>query len=239
MRPYTHEMHIITSAYSSPHIRIPLTLVAQSDILMWRSFALLLVARPALLSRTLDSFRSQTPQYCFKYDASLLRIDVGVYSAESDLLLTFAAVDLPFAVNNEAHRQNTMEFIAIIFGMLLCWRHGLTNFHYNLHGDSMSSLVWAQANRVNSSLARRGNIVFTTLSVAVATHIPGVLNVVFDGLSRNVSPSDLGLDVSKEFNAANDASMLSFLRLCDPDDPIDDITTHTNLLQTCISLLAS
>ena len=190
-------------------------------------------------------FRPQTPQYCFKYDASLFRIAVGVYSAESDLLLTFAAVDLPFAVNNEARRQSTIEFIAIIFGLLPCWRHGLTNFHYNLHGDNMSSLVWAQANRVNSSLARRKNIVLTTLSmhldanVAVATHIPGVLNVVFDGLSRNVSPSDLGLDVSEEFNAANDASMLSFLRLCDPVDPIDDITAHTNLFQTCTSLLAS
>jgi len=43
MRPYTHELHIITSAYSDPHIRIPLTLVVQSDMLMWHSFALLLV----------------------------------------------------------------------------------------------------------------------------------------------------------------------------------------------------
>ncbi len=243
MRPYTHELHIITSAYSNPHIRISLTLVAQSDILMWRSFVLLLVARPALLSRTLNSFRPQHPQYCFKYDASLYRIAVGVYTADTDLLLTFAAVDLPFVVNNEARRQNTMEFIAIIFGLLLCWRQGLTTFHYNLHGDSKSSLAWAQANRVNSMLARRRNIVFTTLSmhldanVAEATHIPGTLNVVFDGLSRNVHPSELGLDVSKEFNAANDASMLSFLRLCDPDDPLDDITAHTNLLHTCTSLL--
>ena len=243
MRPYTHELHIITSAYSNPHIRISLTLVAQSDILMWRSFVLLLVARPALLSRTLNSFRPQHPQYCFKYDASLFRIAVGVYTADTDLLLTFAAVDLPFVVNNEARRQNTMEFIAIIFGLLLCWRQGLTTFHYNLHGDSKSSLAWAQANRVNSMLARRGNIVFTTLSmhldanVAEATHIPGTLNVVFDGLSRNVHPSELGLDVSKEYNAANDASMLSFLRLCDPDDPLDDITAHTNLLHRCTSLL--
>jgi hypothetical protein len=74
-------------------------------------------------------------------------------------------------------------------------------------------------------------------NVAEATHIPGILNVVFDGLSRNVHPSELGLDVSKEYNAANDASMLSFLRLCDPDDPLDDITAHTNLLHRCTSLL--
>ena len=245
MRPYTHELHIITSGYSSPHVRIPLTLMAQSDILLWRSFVLVLVAQPTKLSRPLESFRPQQPQYCFKYDASLFRIAVGVYATETDSLVTFAAVDLPFDVNNEARRQNTMEFIAIIFGLLLCWRRGITNFNYNLHGDSMSSLAWAQADRVNSTLARRGNIVFTTVSmhleatVAVTTHIPGKLNVVYDGLSRNVSSSDLGLDSSAEHNATNDKSLLAILRLCDPASALDDITAHTHLLQQCRQLLMS
>ena len=177
-RPY-HELHIITSTYSNLHVRIPLTLLAQSDILMWRSLALLLVARPALLS------------------------DHKVCS--TTLTLRCQQWGTP-AEHNGIH--------AIIFELLLCWRLGITKFHYNLHGDSMSSLAWAKANRVNSSLARRENIVFTTLSmhldanVAVTTHIPGILIVVFDGLSRNVSPATLGFDVSKEFNAANDASIV-------------------------------
>ena len=158
-RPY-HELHIITSTYSNPHVRIPLTLLAQSDILMWRSLALLLVARPALLS------------------------DHKVCS--TTLTLHCQQRGTP-AEHNGIH--------AIIFELLLCWRLGITKFHYNLHGDSMSSLAWVKANRVNSSLARRENIVFTTLSmhldanVAVTTHIPGILIVVFDGLSRNVSPA--------------------------------------------------
>ena len=43
--------------------------------------------------------------------------------ADDDKLLVFAAVDLPFAVNSEAKRQNTMEFLAIIFGLLQSpWR---------------------------------------------------------------------------------------------------------------------
>lgn len=116
MRPYTHKLHIITSAYSNPHIRIPLTFVAQPEILMWRSFALLLVAWPALLSRMLNTFRPQTPQYCFKYDASLFRITVGVYNAESDLLLTFVAVDLSFAVNNEACRRTQWNSVQSFSG---------------------------------------------------------------------------------------------------------------------------
>jgi len=245
MRPYTHELHIITSGYSNPNVRITLTLVAQSDILMWRSFVLLLIAQPDKLSRDLESFRPQSPKFSFKYDASLYRIAVGVYTADSDTLLVFAAVDLPFVVTNEARRQNTMEFLAIVFGLLLCWRKGMSKFHYNLHGDSMSSLAWAQADRVNSTLARRGNIIFTTLSmhldasVAQTTHIPGKLNVVYDGLSRNISPIELGLHPSNEHPADQDHSLLAILRLCDPDAPLDDFTAHLLLLQQCQHLLAS
>ena len=93
MRPYTHELHVITSGYSQPQIKIEL----------------------------------------------------------------IAAVDLPFAVNSEARRQNTMKFLAIIFGLLLCWRITKSDFYYNLHGDSMSSLAWAENGRVNSTLARRNS----------------------------------------------------------------------------------
>ena len=56
MRPYTHELHVITGGYSMPNVRIKLTLLAQSDILMWRSYSLLLVAHPTMLSCTLESF---------------------------------------------------------------------------------------------------------------------------------------------------------------------------------------
>ena len=243
MRPYTHELHVITSGYSQPQIKIELTLQAQSDIIMWRSYVLLLVAQPINLSRSMGSFRPHSPQYCFKYDASLKRIAVGVYTADDEELLVFAAVDLPFAVNNEAKRQNTMEFLAIIFGLLLCWRTTKSNFYYNLHGDSMSSLAWAENDRVNSTLARRGNIVFTTLSmhldatVAVATHIPGKLNIIYDGLSRLLTPSELGLDSSLEYDASADGQLLSFLELCDPDAALDTIESHMHLLRTCQHLL--
>ena len=243
MRPYTHELHQITSGYDQPHIRIKMTVQAQSDIIMWRSFVLVLVAQPSKLSRTMESFRPQVPQLCFKYDASLWRIAVGVHCSITDQLLTFAAVDLPFEVNNEAKRQNTMEFLAIVLGLLLCWKMGKTSFRYNLHGDSMSSLAWAAHDRVNSRLARRGNIVFTTLSmhldatVAITTHIPGKQNIIYDGLSRNQTPEDLGIDSSLEFHIARDHSIIAFLQLCDPSAPLDTIESHMHLLTSCQQLL--
>jgi hypothetical protein len=136
-----------------------------------------------------------------------------------------------------------MEFLVIICGLLPCWRTARSNFYYNLHGDSMSSLAWAENDRVNSALARRGNIVFTTLSmhldatVAATTHIPGKLNIIYDGLSRLLTPSELGLDSSLEYNASNDKSMLEFLQLCDPDAALDTIESHVNLLRSCQHLL--
>ena len=138
-----------------------------------------------------------------------------------------------------------MEFLAIIFGLLLCWRTNRADFYYNLQGDSMSSLAWAENDRVNSTLARRGNIVFTTLSmhlsatVAVATHIPGKLNIIYDGLSRLLTPSELGIDSSLEYTASNDEQMLSFLQLCDPDAALNTIDSHVTLLRTCQHLLHS
>jgi len=150
--------------------------------------------------------------------------------------MTFTATDLPFAVNNEARRQNTMEFIAIIFGLLLCRRMGLSHFHYDLHGDSKSSLVWAKNSRVNSIIARRCNINFTTLSmhldsqVATTQHKPGKLNTVFDGLSRHKTASEVGLDDSQMYDADSDRTIIELLHLCDPEYLIDTIDSHITLL---------
>ena len=71
MRPYTHALHIITSGYSQPHVKITQTTLGQSDVMMWRAFVLLLIANPTRLSRPMESFRPQPASYCIKYDASL------------------------------------------------------------------------------------------------------------------------------------------------------------------------
>ena len=85
---------------------------------MWRAFALFLIANPEKLSRPLESFRPKAEKFCIKYDASLTGLGVGLYNVSTDTLLTFAALQLPVEVNNESKRQNTMEFVAVIFGLL-------------------------------------------------------------------------------------------------------------------------
>ena len=153
------------------------------------------------------------------------------------------ALQLPFTVDNDSSNQNTMEFTAVVLGLLLAWRAKLSNFHYDLHGDNRSSLAWAKSDRVNSLLARRANIIFTTISMhlnanlAKAEHVPGVLNTVFDGLSCNVSPHDLGLDPLLMYHATADDAMLQLVQLCNPSDQLSDMMSHTALLQQCTNLL--
>ena len=53
MRPYTHTLHIITSGYVHSNVKIPLTDMAQSDVMIWRAFTVLLIANPARLSRSM------------------------------------------------------------------------------------------------------------------------------------------------------------------------------------------
>jgi len=244
MRPYTHTLHTVTSGYTCPHVRIYLSELAQSDVMMWRAFVLLLIANPSRLSRPMESFREQPAQYIIKYDASLTGLGVGVYDIKDNRLLVYTAFRLPFTVDSDSSNQNTMEFIAVVLGLLLAWRSNLTNFYYDLHGDNMSSLAWARSDRVNSLLARRANIIFTTISMhlnatlVTTEHVPGHMNIVFDGLSRNVSPEDLGLDPSLSYNTEDDTTVHQFIQLCNPAIQLTSMVSHTTLLQQCSHLLS-
>ena len=243
MRPYTHTLHSITSGYIYPHARIQLSTLAQSDIMMWRAFVLLLIANPSKLSRPMESFRRQPAKFIIKYDASLTGLGVGLYEVLNNRLVIYTALQLPFTIDNDSSNQNTMEFTAVVLGLLLAWRAKLSDFYYDLHGDNKSSLAWATSDRVNSVLARKANIIFTTISMhlnanlADAEHVPGVLNIVFDGLSRNVSPQELGLDPLLMYNAAADDPIVQIVQLCNPLQELTDMSSHTALLQLCTRLL--
>jgi hypothetical protein len=137
-----------------------------------------------------------------------------------------------------------MEFVAVILGLLLAWRLDIANFSYDLHGDNMSSLAWARSDRVNSLLARRANIIFTTISMHLnaqltdTEHVPGSMNIMFDGLSRNISPEQLGLDPLLMYQAVADNAISQFIQLCNPQTQLTNMESHTALLKHCSLLLA-
>jgi hypothetical protein len=212
--------------------------------LMKTRFPHKLIAQPTRLSRTMESFRPQSAEFCIKYDASLTGLGVGINELSTSELVTYTALASPFVVTNESKRQNTMEFIAVILGLLLSWRASLHQLTYNLHGDSVRSLALAKADRINSTLAGQANIIFTTISVhlhatvAEIIHIPGALNVIFDGLSRGLTSTELGLDESRMYSADIDTIITQFIMLCDPSVVLADMHSHTAIMHRCTSLLS-
>ena len=151
----------------------------------------------------------------------------------------------PSVSTNDSSNQNTMEFVAVVLGLLMAWRTKLNTFYYALHGDNMSSLAWARSDRVNLILARRANTIFTTISMhlnaqlADTEHIPRSMNVVFDGLSRKVSPEQLGLDPLLMYQTAADHTVNEFIQLCNPAHQLTDMSSHTSLLKQCYRLLST
>jgi hypothetical protein len=81
-----------------------------------------------------------------------------------------------------------------------------------------------------------GHVVSAT-GTSFTEHIPGSMNILFDGLSRNVSPEDLGLDPLLMFQTAGDEAVSQFIKLCNPTDQLSDMRSHTNLLRQCTNLL--
>ena len=96
--------------------------------MMWRAFVLLLIANPSQLSRPMESFRQQPAQFIIRYDASLTSLGVGLYEVTDNRLVIYTALQLPFTVDNDSSNQNTMEFTAVVLGLLLAWRHSCQIF---------------------------------------------------------------------------------------------------------------
>ena len=68
-------------------------------------------------------------------------------------------------------------------------------------------------------------------------HVPGKMNIIFDGLSRGMSPTELGLDTALFYDTATDEGIVQLIMLCDPSRELTDMNSHTDVLRQCTSLL--
>ena len=180
-----------------------LTEGAYLEVLLWRAFLLSLSVNLESFARPFQSFRVRPVSHTIEYDASLTAMGVLVW--EGDLqgkrtLLGFAVLPSPFAATTDSSFQNTNEYLAILLGLLLTKTLGLRNCVFAVLGDSRSSLAWVLKGQARSTLCRRASIGFSVLAVNVAAtiyeteYVPSKENVVCDGLSRGIHPSQLGLD---------------------------------------------
>jgi hypothetical protein len=198
-------------------------------------------------ARPLESFRKRKATILIEYDLSLDSFAVGV-SVLNNLtgryeLVGYTVVESSLAVRQDSSYQNTCEYSAVLLGLLMARNLGYKHFSYDLAGDSISSLVWCDKDRVNSSLARAANIGFTLVAVDIdATvadirHVPGVDNVVWDGLSRSKKGTEVGLD--ETCLVPSEGLFQQFLALCDPTRALETTPEHTFLTQTLIKLIRS
>ena len=156
-------------------------------------------------ARPLESFRSVPPSYCIEYDASLKGLGVILRdmstvdedNQDGSIMKVASLYPLPFDLKNDPSYQNVVEFLAVILGMIMMRREGLSNVTIKLKGDSKSSLKWGSTELFKGNLVQRASIVFILLGVHAnitveeSEHWAGLLNVRCDRLSRGTRPEDL------------------------------------------------
>ena len=68
-------------------------------------------------------------------------------------------------------------------------------------------------------------------------HVPGELNVIYDGLSRDLPAEAVGLPPSLQLPITFTHPYAAILRLCDPTQPMTSPDDHITLSAAVISLL--
>jgi hypothetical protein len=131
-----------------------------------------------------------------------------------------------------------------VLGNLLLRLLGISSVSCELHGDSVSSLLWALKERTSSLIARRANIGSTLLcsmsdiTVTHTIHVPGVDNVVWDGLTRGNSAVDVGLPPNLQLFFPPDHPVVQFITLCDPELSLDTYSQHVDFSTRFVQLLS-
>jgi hypothetical protein len=155
----------------------------------------------------------------------------------------YTSLKAPYAVTNDSSRQNTNEYLGIM--LLIKQTQSIApGFAFNVEGHNTTYLKWCASDRVSSVLARRADIGFSILavdlyaSVAEVTHIPGVDNVVYDGLLRGKGGLEVGLPADKFVLLNPDTIAYQYMCLCNPDLSLTTIKQHTSLSSSFLARLS-
>jgi hypothetical protein len=188
--------------------------------------------------------------YIIEGDASLEGLAVGIRSYNRDEpddtggLIAFTTFHpLPFTLSTDSSKQNTFEYITVLMGLALARHLGFKEFGYHVIGDSMNTLSWCEKQRANSFLARRASVAYALLATDIkadicgTTHLAGVDNVIYDGLSRGLTPEQVGIDPAKSVKFEPGTWVHKYLVECDPDLPLASKQDHLNMYSSLVSIL--
>ena len=105
-------------------------------------------------------------------------------------------------------------------------------------------MAWVLQGRARSMLCRRASIGFSILAVNVAAsileteYVPSKQNVVCDGLSRGIPPSELGLDEGLWVHMPETGPVVQYIRECDPRLPLTTWPQVIDHMGSCHQLLS-
>lgn len=234
MRPHTSPLFHAMGPYGGkPYVRRLLPAHVRVCVLLWRCCLSVLDLYEHSFARPLTSFRSISCTYALEFDASLTGVGILLNRLSPDgqeLRWKCVQFHLPFGPLSSGY-QNTVEFIAVVFGLLALASVGVRDVAVRLRGDSMSALTWALRRSYKSPLARGAATVYTMLglhyniSVRESIHIPGVSNVDCDSLSRfYTTPGALGFTPEDVLFPDGCPIVVAFLEFVDPCAEFFDTT---------------
>jgi hypothetical protein len=226
MRPHTNPLYGAMKPYGGrPYVRLPLPSAVKACVQLWRCCLTVLELYESRFARALTSFRDVHCDFVLDFDASLEGVGFIISRIDAtgrESRWKCAQFALPYELT-ESKFQNSVEFIAIVSGMLALARLGIRDAAVRVRGDSVSALTWALKQNFKGASSRCAATVYTMLalhfniSVRDSEHVPGVLNVECDALSRFYRcPADMGFSTSDVVLQQSDTTLTRFLTLMDP-----------------------
>ena len=225
----------------------------RADIVLWRSFLVLMGTQRRRFCRHLDSFRPPSlPTVRVAFDGSLFGLGTVVWHRDSSSqgfsLLAFASIyPTPFHLSaTDSSYQNSSELAAATAGTLIALSFGYRAFTFELVGDSVTVLRWSEKGRVSSNIARRMAVGFALASATTGavlfdtTYVSSADNAVCDDLSRGVRDNHAAhLDQSRFVDIGPTHLIHQYLAECDPSLPCDTLHLNTSLCTRLGQLLSA
>ena len=250
MRPFVHHLHAFKNTFrreSKKTERKRLSAEAKLDILMWRTFLIMMGLQQEKYCRRIDSFSPQQVLGILKYDSCLTGLGLRLFRLNSSgalQLVRIASVITPYALRGQSRFQNTMEFSSVSMGFLIMAEMGWRDIPLKIVGDSKASETWCAKERFRSTVARGAALLYMTLGVEFGfwveetEFIEGKANDICDALSRRSETdsgggvksavalvAELGMDPSLLWQVDKSPYGREMINLCNPLLKLNDDAT--------------
>ena len=243
MRPFTSFLHSITAGRTNYDVMVEITVNVRQIIRLWSSFLTLMLLHPLKFERTIDSFRKEIPQFSFNLDASLTGIGVigwkcSITGVESEPIIVARYVtsyEFGSTEDYESSNQNSMEFIAILFAMIILAIRGVRNIAIHIEGDSRSSLAWSRNEKFRSHRVVYAAMFYIILAAETGMYvvdtnwIAGKRNIVSDEISRGMHPRELGYSDDQIVELENSTIIRRIFELINPSQHNKDLTLSSDV----------